>query len=164
MASCPECAGSAMSIKFNKLPIYHLRNPFTARFAFSFLLLLPFSKDNHFYRVLSSPLHSSTALRLRALLPVSFFSKKESPPYLESWNCYFRNFLRRMRVSSRRKGRGIVCSDVKRRFRQLRGGCCSRYFVFNFRSPPPPSSNFYFIYICVHTAKWFTTCACAGGN
>lgn len=153
MASCPECAGSAMSIKFNKLPIYHLRNPSTARFAFSFLLLLPFSKDNHFYRVLSSPLHSSTALRLRALLPVSFFSKKESPPYLESWNCYFRNFLRRMRVSSRRKGRGIVCSDVKRRFRQLRGGCCCRYFVFNFRSPPPPSSNFYFIYICVYTAK-----------
>lgn len=150
MASCPECAGSAMSIKFNKLPIYHLRNPSTARFAFSFLLLLPFSKDNHFYRVLSSPLHSSTALRLRALLPVSFFSKKESPPYLESWNCYFRNFLRRMRVSSRRKGRGIVCSDVKRRFRQLRGGCCcSRYFVFNFRSPPPPS-NFYFIYMRVY--------------
>lgn len=154
MASCPECAGSAMSIKFNKLPIYHLRNPSTARFAFSFLLLLPFSKDNHFYRVLSSPLHSSTALRLRALLPVSFFSKKESPPYLESWNCYFRNFLRRMRVSSRRKGRGIVCSDVKRRFRQLRGGCCcSRYFVFNFRSPPPPSSNFYFIYMRVYAAK-----------
>lgn len=151
MASCPECAGSAMSIKFNKLPIYHLRNPSTARFAFSFLLLLPFSKDNHFYRVLSSPLHSSTALRLRALLPVSFFSKKESPPYLESWNCYFRNFLRRMRVSSRRKGRGIVCSDVKRRFRQLRGGCCcSRYFVFNFRSPPPPSSNSYFIYMRVY--------------
>lgn len=156
MASCPECAGSAMSIKFNKLPIYHLRNPSTARFAFSFL---PFSKDNHFYRVLSSPLHSSTALRLRALLPVSFFSKKESPPYLESWNCYFRNFLRRMRVSSRRKGRGIVCSDVKRRFRQLRGGCCcSRYFVFNFRSPPPPSSNFYFIYMRVYGEMIYHLC------
>lgn len=138
-----------MSIKFNKLPIYHLRNPSTARFAFSFLLLLPFSKDNHFYRVLSSPLHSSTALRLRALLPVSFFSKKESPPYLESWNCYFRNFLRRMRVSSRRKGRGIVCSDVKRRFRQLRGGCCcSRYFVFNFLSSPSFEFLFY-IYACI---------------
>lgn len=156
MASCPECAGSAMSIKFNKLPIYHLRNPSTARFAFSFLLLLPFSKDNHFYRVLSSPLHSSTALRLRALLPVSFFSKKESPPYLESWNCYFRNFLRRMRVTrSRRKGRGIV----KRRFRQLRGGCCcSRYFVFNFRSLPPPSSNFYFIYMRVYGEMIYHLC------
>lgn len=159
MASCPECAGSAMSIKFNKLPIYHLRNPSTARFAFSFLLL-PFSKDNHFYRVLSSPLHSSTALRLRALLPVSFFSKKESPPYLESWNCYFRNFLRRMRVTrSRRKGRGIVCSDVKRRFRQLHGGCCcSRYFVFNFRSPPPPSSNFYFIYMRAYGEMIYHLC------
>lgn len=37
-ASCPECAGSAMSIKFNKLPIYHLRNlqPRALRFLSSF--------------------------------------------------------------------------------------------------------------------------------
>lgn len=37
-ASCSECAGSAMSIKFNKLPIYHLRilQPRALRFLSSF--------------------------------------------------------------------------------------------------------------------------------
>lgn len=52
-ASCSECAGSAMSIKFNKLPIYHLRNLQRALRVFfpSF-----HSKDNHFYCPLPRPL------------------------------------------------------------------------------------------------------------
>lgn len=164
MASCPECAGSAMSIKFNKLPIYHLRNPSTARFAFSFLLL-PFSKDNHFYRVLSSP--STLPQRCgyaryflflfflrRSLLLIS--NRGTVISEISSAGCVL--------LARGEKGGGLcvqTLNDVSVNYAVVVVAAGISYLIFALL---PLLLRIFILYICVYTAKWFTTCACAGGN
>lgn len=76
-ASCPECAGSAMSIKFNKLPIYHLRNlqPRALRFLSSFPSSVQRIITFIVPRLFVSPRYPSTGVSLCCcrLLPASPF-------------------------------------------------------------------------------------------